>query len=141
MFQSFRKVLIAFFLVVTLMTTAACSGTVQATKPADSLPAVRNEYAQLERGNTPEGVNFADWVAQTGQDLIKDVYVRDNNKLGVVITPKVRPNEVQPLAKSLLQGFHRNFPQQDLTVFVYAPDKKLVLSAQYDIQSNQVKYQ
>jgi len=48
---------------------------------------------------------------------------RDNNKLGVVITPQVRPNEVKPLAKSLTQGFHRNFPNQDLNVLMYAPDK------------------
>jgi hypothetical protein len=66
--------------------------------------------------------------------------VRDNNKLGVVISPEVRPNEVKPLAKSLAQGFRRNFPNQDLTVLMYAPDKKLILTAKYDTQTNQVEY-
>ena len=60
--------------------------------------------------------------------------MRDNNKLGVVITPKVRTSEVKSLTQSLVQGFHRNFPNQDLTVLVYAPDKKLILTAQYDTQ-------
>ena len=72
--------------------------------------------------------------------LVKDAYVRDNNKLGVVVTPQVKPTEVKPLAKSLAQGFHKNFPNQDLTVLIYAPDKKLILTAKYDVQSNQVEY-
>ncbi len=60
--------------------------------------------------------------------------------LGVVIAPQVRPTEVRPLAKSLLQGFHKNFPNQDLKVLMYAPDKKLILTAEYDKQSQQVEY-
>jgi hypothetical protein len=67
--------------------------------------------------------------------------VRDNNKLGVVISSQVRPNEVKDLAKSLTQGFHKNFPNQDLTVLIYAPDKKLILTTKYDTQSNQIEYQ
>jgi sarcosine oxidase gamma subunit len=66
--------------------------------------------------------------------------VRDNNKLGIVISNQVRPNEVKTLAKSLAQGFRKNFPNQDLTVLVYGPDKKLILTAKYDIQSNQIQY-
>ena len=80
-------------------------------------------------------------VAQTGKGLVQDAYVRDNNKLGVVIAPQVRPNEVQPLAKSLVQGFHKNFPHQDLTVLMYAPDKKLILTAKFDTQSNKIEYE
>jgi hypothetical protein len=141
--QQFRQILIAFTLILVLATTTACSGTVQAKQPT-SLPATISrsaEFTQLERGNTPTGQDFGDWVVRTAGGLIQDAYVRDNNKLGVVISRQVRPKEVQPLAKSLVQGFHRNFPQQDLTVLVYAPDKKLILTAQYDVQSNQVKYE
>lgn len=65
---------------------------------------------------------------QTSQGLVQDAYVRDNNKLGVVVFPKVRPNEVRLLAKSLAQGFHKNFPNQDLKVLIYASDKKLILT-------------
>lgn len=139
--QQLRRVLTAFVLVLVLTTTAACSTTVQARQPAN-LPAVsRNaEYAQLERGNTPAGQDFGNWAVKTAKGLVKDAYVRDNNKLGVVITPEVRPNEVRPLAKSLSQGFHKNFPNQDLTVLMYAPDKKLILTARYDVQSNQIQY-
>lgn len=139
--QQIRKILTALVLILVLTTTAACSSTVQAKQPTN-LPAVsRNaEYAQLERGNTPAGQDFGNWVAQTAKGLIQDAYVRDNNKLGVVITPQVKPNEVKPLAKSLAQGFYRNFPNQDLTVLMYAPDKKLILTAKYDTQSKQIEY-
>ena len=143
LFQQFRKMLTAFVLVLVLTTTAACSSSVQAKQPT-TLPATsRNSdyYAQLERGNTGAGQDFGNWVSRTAKGLIQDAYVRDNNKLGVVIMPQVRPNEVKPLAKSLVQGFHRNFPKQDLTVLMYAPDKKLILTANYDTQSDQIKYQ
>lgn len=141
--QQFRQILIAFALILVLATTTACSGTVQAKQPS-SLPATISrsaEFTQLERGNTPTGQDFGNWVVRTAGGLVQDAFVRDNNKLGVVISSQVRPKEVQPLAKSLVQGFHHNFPQQDLTVLMYGPDKKLILTAQYDVQSNQVKYE
>jgi len=140
--QQFRKILTAFVLILVLTTTAACSGTVQAKQPPN-LPAISLNpgYAQLERGNTTTGQDFGNWVVQTAQGMVQDAYVRDQNKLGVVITPQVKPNEVQPLAKSLAQGFRRNFPNQDLTVLMYAPDKKLILTAKYDTQSNKIEYE
>jgi hypothetical protein len=141
-FQKFRKILTVFVLIFVLTTTAACSSAVQARQP--NIPTIsRNAeyYSQLERGNTRAGQDFGNWVTRTAAGLVQDAYVRDNNKLGVVITPQVRPHEVKPLAKSLAQGFHHNFPNQDLTVLMYAPDKKLILTATYDTQSNQIKYQ
>jgi outer membrane lipopolysaccharide assembly protein LptE/RlpB len=143
MIHQFHRILTTFVLILVLTITTACSGTVQAKQPITNLPVTssRGEYALLERGNTQQGQDFGNWVVQTAKGLVKDAYVRDNNKLGIVITPQVRPNEVQPLARSLVQGFHRNFPNQDLTVLVYGPDKKLIVTAQYDTQSNQVKYQ
>ncbi len=140
---NFRRILTAFALIFLLTTTAACSGTVQAKQPITQLPpgiSYSGEYAQLERGNTVKGQDFGSWVATTAKGIVQDAYVRDNNKLGVVITPKVRPTEVKPLAKSLVQGFHKNFPNQDLSVLVYAPDKQLILTAQYDTQSNEIAY-
>jgi hypothetical protein len=73
--------------------------------------------------------------------LIKDAYVRDNNKLGAVISPQVRPTEVKDLAQSLAQGFRKNFPDLDLTVLMYAPDKQLIMTAKYDTQSKKIEYQ
>ncbi len=87
------------------------------------------------------GQDFGNWVVTASKGLIKDAYVRDNNKLGVVISSQVRPTEVKDLTKSLAQGFHKNFPNQDLTVLMYAPDKKLILTGRYDSQSNQIEYQ
>ncbi|RCJ23422.1 hypothetical protein A6S26_02425 [Nostoc sp. ATCC 43529] len=143
LFQQSRKILATFVLIVVLMITTACGGsTVSQVDRPTTAPAIGRDvaYAELERGNTPKGQTFGNWVVQTSQGLIKDAYVRDNNKLGVVISPQVRPNEVRPLAKSLVQGFRKNFPNQDLKVLVYSPDKQLILTTDYDVQTNQVKY-
>lgn len=140
--QQSRKILTAFVLILVLTITTACGGgVIQADRTTAPVGIGRDTaYAQLERGNTPAGQSFGDWAIQTSRGLIKDAYVRDNNKLGVVISPQVRPTEVQALAKSLVEGFHKNFPNQDLTVLIYAPDKQLILTARYDIQSNQIQY-
>ena len=140
--QTIRRSVTALVLILVLTTTAACSGAVQAKQPSSNVPTISRigDYTQLERGNTPAGQDFGGWVVSTAKGIIQDAYVRDNNKLGVVISPQVRPNEVKPLAKSLVQGFHKNFPNQDLKVLVYAPDKKLILTAQYDEQSKQIEY-
>ncbi|GAB4385671.1 MAG: hypothetical protein Kow00121_50870 [Elainellaceae cyanobacterium] len=100
-----------------------------------------SSYSQIERGNTSAGQNFGDWVVQTASGLIKDAYVRGNNQLGVVITPEVRPTEVRSLAKSLVQGFHKNFPDRDLDVLMYAPDKKLIMTAKYNNSTRAIEYQ
>ena len=137
-----RKLITAIALLLIVTITTACASAPSAEQTTQLPPAGYGQiYSQIERGSTSQGQQFGDWIVQKGQGLIKDAYVRDNNKLGVVITPQVKPNDVRPLAKSLAQGFHRNFPNQDLTVLMYAPDKKLILSAQYDQQSNQIQYQ
>lgn len=142
LFEQIRKVAIAFTLIVVLTVTTACGGATVTQERTTNPPAIGRDvaYSELERGNSPGGQTFGNWVVQTSQGLIKDAYVRDNNKLGVVISRDVRPTEVKPLAKSLVQGFRKNFPNQDLTVLVYGPDKKLILTTQYDVQTNQVKY-
>lgn len=139
--QKSRKFLTALILILVLTTVTACGAPPEAR--TTQLPPASNSqlYTQLERGSTATGQEFGDWVVKTGKGLIQDVYVRDNNKLGVVIAPQVRPNEVRPLARSLAQGFHQNFPNQDLTVLMYAPDKQLILTARYDEQSKQIQYQ
>lgn len=141
-FQHFRKIFIVLSLVLVLVTTSACgaANTVNRTSYApNDKPALG--YGQLERGNTVAGQEFGDWVIKTSRGLIKDAYVRGEDKLGVVINSQVQPKEVQPLARSLVQGFHRNAPDRDLTVLVYAPDKKLILTAKYDNASRQIEFQ
>lgn len=135
------KLLTTLTLVLVLTITTACAGVTEANRPAPPLIGNSASYTQLERGNTPAGQGFGDWVVETAKGLVQDTFVRDNNKLGVVITSKVRPNDVKPLAKSLAQGFHHNFPNRDLTVLMYAPDKQLILTAQYNDQSKQIEYQ
>lgn len=141
--QQLRKVLVAVFLVLLLTTTTAC-GTAVKTDRTTYQPGVNDTtgyYQQRERGNTATGQNFGDWVVQTGRGMIQDVYVRGDNKLGVVISSQVRPNEVRSLARSLAQGFRQNFPNRDLDVLVYAPDKKLIMTAHYDNATKQIEYQ
>lgn len=136
--RSIRTTFIALCLVLVIVTTSACSGTVQAKVPPVS--SSTSAYTQLERGNTSVGQNFGNWVVQTAGGLVQDAYVRDNNKLGVVISPQVRPNEVRSLARSLTQGFQKNFPNRDLSVLMYAPDKKLILTAKYNPSTRQIEY-
>ncbi len=137
-----RKIFAVVVLVLMLVTTSACGAVDQSNRTAQ-LPRGQTtlSYNKLEHGDTAAGQDFGNWVVQTAQGLVKDAYVRGNDKLGVVITPQVRPNEVRPLARSLVQGFHRNAPNRDLTVLMYAPDKKLILTAKYDNSAQQVQYE
>ena len=137
--KSIRLGVIALCLGVVLFTTSACGTATQTSANPRLAPTAA--YSQLERGDTASGENYGRWVMQTARGLISDAYVRDNDKLGVVISPEVAPREVKPLAQSLIQGFHKNFPNRDLSVLVYAPDKELILTANYDDTSRQVQYQ
>lgn len=136
--QRIQRGAIALFLGVILLTTGACSSATQTSQNPALSPATG--YAQLERGDTTAGEQYGQWVIRTARGLIDDAYVRDNDKLGVVISPEVNPRDVKGLARSLMQGFHKNFPNRDLSVLVYAPDKELILSANYDDTSRNIEY-
>jgi hypothetical protein len=139
-FYHARKIVVVLALMLVLTFTTACgSSQTQAYNPVKIKQT--SEYTQLARGNSVAGQDFGNWVIQTSKGLIKDAYVRDRNKLGVVISPQVAPTDVKTLTQSLTQGFRQSFPNQDLTVLIYAPDKKLVLTARYDYQSKQIDYQ
>lgn len=139
--QQSRKIFTALILTLVLTITTACSSGSTSVKSPQLPPSSNTSYNQIERGSTTSGQQFGNWVVRESKGLVQDAYVRDNNKLGVVITPQVKPNEVRPLARSLVQGFHKNFPNQDVTVLVYAPDKKLILTTKYDQQSQQIRYE
>ena len=138
-----RQSLTALVLVLVLAFTTACSQVAARTPQANYPASIKRsiEYGQLARGDSPAGQEFGDWVVEASKGLIKDAFVRDSNKLGAVISSQVRPNEVKALTQSLTQGFRKNFPNQDLSVLIYAPDKKLILTARYDTQSKQIEYQ
>ena len=135
-FQRSRRWITALALVLLLTVSTGCSA---ATTEAPT--ANRIGYSQIERGNSTAGQAYGDWVVSAAQGLISDAFVRDNDKLGVVISDSVRPNEVKDLSRSLLQGFRQSFPDKDLTVLVYAPDKELILQTKYDTQTRQVTYE
>ena len=139
--KKIRQFIATTLLILIVATTTACSSSTTATLPNPSSGNRIEAYSQLERGDSLAGQKFGDWVVNTSQGLIQDSFVRDNNKLGVVISSQVKPTEVKTLAKALTMGFHKNFPNQDLTVLVYAPDKERILTAKYDVQSNQIEYQ
>ena len=139
-FSKIRRFLATALLILMVATTSACSANDTATLPSSPTLDRTQAYTQLERGNSLAGQKYGDWVISTSKGLINDAYVRDNNKLGVVISSQVKPTEVKTLAKALAMGFHKNFPNQDLTVLVYAPDKERILTAKYDVQSNQIEY-
>lgn len=135
-----RHLIVTIILVLIFTTVTACASAPTAQNSELAPTANGQVYSQLERGNSVAGQQFGDWVVSKSQGLIKDAYVRDDNKLGVVITTQVRPDEVKTLARSLTQGFHKNFPGRDLAVLIYAPDKELILTARYNQQSNQIQY-
>jgi hypothetical protein len=137
-----RQFLATFCLLLVIVTTTACSSAVAKNPNTSVIVPNRTEaYSQLERGNSLAGQKFGNWVVQTSQGLVSDSYVRDNNQLGVVISSQVKPTEVKTLAKSLVIGFHKNFPDRDLTVLMYAPDKQKILTAKYNARSEQIEYQ
>ena len=139
-FRHARTAIIAIALMLVLTFTTACgSAQTQSSSPVNLNQS--SDYSQIARGNSTAGQDFGTWVIQTSKGLIKDAYVRDGNKLGVIISPQVLPKDVKSLAQSLTQGFRNTFPNQDLTVLIYAPDKKLILTARYDYQSKQIDYQ
>ncbi len=135
-FQRSRRWLTALALVLLLTVTTGCA---TATREAPTGTSIG--YEQLQRGNSTAGQTYGDWVISAAQGLISDAYVRDNDKLGVVISDSVRPSEVKDLSRSLLQGFRQSFPDKDLKVLVYAPDKELILQANYDSQTRQIEYE
>jgi hypothetical protein len=137
-----RQSLFALVLVCVMAFSTACSGVATRTPQANA-PALNRsvEYGQLARGDSAAGQEFGDWVVEASKGLIKDAFVRDSNKLGAVISSQVRPDEVKGLAQSLAQGFRKNFPNQDLSVLIYAPNKELLLTARYDTQTKQIEYQ
>ena len=139
-FNKIRRFLITTLLILVVATTTACSSSSTATLPSSTIDRT-SAYTQLERGDSVAGQKFGDWIVSTSQGMVSDSFVRDNNKLGVVISEKVKPTEVKTLAKASAMGFHQNFPDRDLTVLMYAPDKERILTAKYDVQSNNIKYQ
>lgn len=139
-FRHARTTIVAIALMLVLTFTTACgSAQTQSSNPVKLNQSA--DYRQIARGNSVAGRDFGNWVIQTSKGLIMDAYVRDSNKLGVVISSQVLPTDVKSLTQSLAQGFRNTFPNQDLTVLIYAPDKKLVLTARYDYQSKQIDYQ
>lgn len=134
--KSIRTGIIAFCLGLLLLTANAC-GNSQVRQPSPLPPTAQS---QLERGDTAAGERYGQWVVQTASGLVSDAYVRDNDKLGVVITPQVQPQDVKDLARSLIRGFHNNFPDRNVSVLVYAPDQELILTADYDDTTRQIAY-
>lgn len=131
--QWYRKVFIALTLVLVLTLAMACSGLNQAAQATTlSVIGSRVVYEQLERGNTAAtSQDFGEWVVQTAKGLIQEASVRDD-ELNVVLASQARPNEVQPLIKSLVQSFQRSSPNRNLTVLMYSPNKQLILTARVD---------
>jgi hypothetical protein len=138
-FQRSRRWITAIALVLLLTVTTSCAATTPRAQTGSPTGSAIS-YGQLERGNSTAGQKYGDWVVSAAKGLIADAYVRDNNKLGVVISQDVKPSDVKNLSKSLLQGFRQSFPNKDLKVLMYAPDKELILTANYNSKSNEVEY-
>jgi len=73
------------------------------------------------RGNTAEGAAFADYVVGTDPQhkFVKDAFVRDNQTLGVIVSPNMTRAQVQEAMGSLMRGMQQRFSKYPLNVVAY----------------------
>lgn len=76
---------------------------------------------QAQRGNTPEGAQFAEWVISTDPEakFIRDAFVRDEQVLRVIFDDGVARSEVEMRIGSLLSDMRRTFQDRPLEVIAY----------------------
>ena len=102
-------------------------------------PHGRDEPTQ--RGNTPEGAVFADWVLSTDpqRKYIVDAFVWDNRILGVIVNPTMTRGEAQQMLHSLLTGMRRTFPGRLLEVIAYYESGNEMARITWDAQTKQAQ--
>ena len=107
--------------------------------PDPSVPHGRGEARP--RGNTPEGVEFADWVVSTDpqRQYVLDAFVRDNRILGIIVNPRLTRGQVQQMLTSLLSAMQRAFPDRPLEVMAYYRSGDQLARLWWDPQTRQAR--
>lgn len=79
----------------------------------------------LERGGvTDRDQKFAAWAEEHGRSMLRYVEadLERHGRLWFGITHEVKPEDVRPLAQSLLEGARKEFARDDLVATVFDPD-------------------
>jgi len=94
-------------------------------------------------GDTQEGANFAQWVLEQDpqHQLITDAVVRNNQTLGVKVTPTATKGDIRNLMVALAQGMAKTFPGTPLRVEAFYQSGDKLAEANYDPNTNQVNVQ
>ncbi|MHC5538100.1 hypothetical protein ACYOEI_07710 [Singulisphaera rosea] len=90
--------------------------------PAPSQPPATDS---LQRGGVTErDKTFAAWAESHGKSLIRYVEadLERNGRLWFGVTRDVKPADVRPLTKSLLEGARKEFPKGELVATVFDPE-------------------
>ena len=82
-------------------------------------------------GSTPADRKFAEWAEEHGKSYLRYVEadLERHGRLWFGVTRDVQPNDVPNLTKSLLEGAHKEFPNNKLTATVFDPDGEKIGSA------------
>ncbi len=112
-------------------------------------PAPREQQKQTERAaKLPAALQrqwtFLNRLRQTDKfDAIDRTLVNDQQQLGVVLSPKLLPGEIESLLKDALRMMAKEFPGQDLTLNAYEPTKPLhkLGRAQLDGITQDIRYE
>jgi hypothetical protein len=77
---------------------------------------------------------FAAWAEAHGKSMLRYVEadLERHGRLWFGVTRDVKPEEVRPLTKSLLEGARKEFPKGELVATVFDPDGERIGRARLD---------
>ena len=92
--------------------------------PTTGQPATRS-------GSTPADRKFAEWAEEHGKSYLRYVEadIERHGRLWFGVTRDVQPDDVPNLTKSLLEGAHKEFPENKLVATVFDPDGEKIGTA------------
>ena len=82
-------------------------------------------------GSTAADRKFAEWAEDHGKSYLRYVEadLERHGRLWFGVTRDVQPDDVPNLTKSLLEGAHKEFPENKLTATVFDPDGEKIGTA------------
>jgi hypothetical protein len=91
-------------------------------------------------GATETDRRFAEWAMKTAPDYLRYVEpdLDRHGRLWLGITREVKPEDVKPLTKSLLEGARTEFPRKELAATVFDPDGERIGKATLDARGELV---
>ncbi|WP_435015514.1 hypothetical protein TA3x_003054 [Tundrisphaera sp. TA3] len=97
-------------------------GPATAHQPA-STPTTTSAASSEHPGTTEKDRRFASWAETTGKAYLRYVEadLEKHGRLWIGVTPEVKPSDVKPLTRSVLEGAQREFPGRDLVATVFDP--------------------